>query len=125
MESQIKDALASRWRQNTSFFHKQAQARKIYNSISEIQMQDQVIKDFNGIKEAAYSFKNLYSAPDLEPVDPNFYPLSEIPNMINDDDNLMLNSPVSIREIKKSLFKMDPDKAPGPDGFTARFYIAC
>ena len=45
--------------------------------------------------------------------------------MINDDDNMMLNSPVSIWEIKKALFKMDPDKAPGPDGFTARFYIAC
>ena len=83
-------------------------------------MQDQVIKDFRGIKEAAYSFfKNLYSAPDLEPADPNLYPLSKIPNMINHDDNLMLNNPVSIREIKKSLFKMDPDKAPGPDGFTA------
>ena len=111
---------------NTSFFHKQAQARKNHNSISEIQMNDQVIKDFVGIKEAAHSFyKNLYSAPDLDPVDPNTYPLSEIPSMINDDDNTMLNNPVSIWEIKKSLFKMDPDKAPGPDGFSARFYIAC
>ena len=111
---------------NTSFFHKQAQARKNYNSISEIQMQDQVIKDFSGIKEAAHScFKNLYSAPDLDPVNPNIYPLLEIPSMINDDDNMMLNRPVSIREIKKALFKMDPDKAPGPDGFTARFYFAC
>jgi len=32
---------------------------------------------------------------------------------------------VSIREIKKALFSMDPDKAPGPDGFTARFYVSC
>ena len=55
---------------NTMFFHKQAQARKIYNSINEIQVQDQVIKDFSGIKEAAHSFfKNLYSASDLEHVD--------------------------------------------------------
>jgi exonuclease III len=111
---------------NTSFFHKQAQARKIYNSISEIQMQDQVIKDFKGIKEAAHSFfKNLYSAPDLEPVAPNSYPISEIPSLINDDDNLLLNRPVSISEIKKAIFNMDPDKAPGPDGFTARFYTSC
>ena len=89
-------------------------------------MQDQVIKDFSGIKEAAHSFfKNLYSAPDLKHVDQNSYPLSEIPNLINEDDNLLLNMPVSIREIKKALFKMDPDKAPGPDGFTARFYMSC
>ena len=111
---------------NTTFFHKQAQARKIYNSINEIQTQGQVIKDFRGIKEAAHGFfKTLYSAPDLEPVDPNSYPLSKIPNLISDEDNLLLNNPVSIREIKKSLYKMDPDKAPGPDGFTARFYTSC
>ena len=58
-------------------------------------------------------------------MDPNSYPLSKIPNLINDDDNQLLNSPVSIREIKKALFNMDPDKAPGPDGFIARFYISC
>jgi len=58
-------------------------------------------------------------------VDPNSYPLSEIPNLINEEDNQLLNNPVSIREIKKALFNMDLDKAPGPDGFTARFYISC
>ena len=48
---------------NTTFFHKQAQARKSYNSINEIQMQDQIIKDFSGIKEAAHSFKKLFILP--------------------------------------------------------------
>ena len=111
---------------NTTFFHKQAQARKIYNSINEIQLQDQIIKDSNGIKEAAHSFfTELYSGPDLDPVDPNSYPLTEIPKLISEEDNQLLNNPVSIREIKKSLFNMDLDKAPGPDGFTARFYVSC
>ena len=73
---------------NTTFFHKQAQARKIYNSINEIQVQDHVIIDFNEIKEAAHSyFKDLYSAPDSAPVDPKSYPLLEVPKLINDDDN--------------------------------------
>ena len=89
-------------------------------------MQDQVIKDFKGIKEVAHSyFKNLYSTPDLEPVAPNSYPISEILALINDDDNLLLNRPVRISEIKKTIFNMDPDKALGPDGFTARFYTSC
>ena len=88
-------------------------------------MQDHVITDFNEIKEAAHSyFKDLYSAPDSAPVDPKSYPLSEIPNLISDDDNQLVNRPISIREIKKALFKMEPDKAPGTDGFTARFYIS-
>ena len=83
---------------NTTFFHKQAQARQIYNSINEVQMQDHVLTDLNEIKEAAhFYFKNLYAAPDLDPVDPMSYPLSEIPNLINDEDNQLLKIPVSIR----------------------------
>ena len=73
---------------NTTFFHKQAQARKIYNSTHEIQMQDKTIKDFSDIKEAShFFFQKLYSALDRDQVDPNSYPLSEIPNLINDEDN--------------------------------------
>jgi len=55
----------------------------------------------------------------------NSYPLTDVPHLINDEDNMLLNSPVSRGEIKKALFKMEPDKAPGPDGFTARFFITC
>jgi hypothetical protein len=78
------------------------------------------------MKEVAHSFfKNLYSAPDTEPMDSNSYPISEILALVNDEDNWMLNMPVSISEIKKAIFNMDPDKAPGPDGFTARFYTSC
>eukprot|EP00253_Pinus_taeda_P004771 PITA_04771 len=50
---------------NTSFFHKQAEARKHFKSVSEINFQNTVVKDFDGIKRAAYSFfKDLYSAPE-------------------------------------------------------------
>jgi hypothetical protein len=37
----------------------------------------------------------------------------------------MLNRPVSIKEIRKAVFNMNPDKALGPDGFSARFYTHC
>jgi exonuclease III len=111
---------------NTSFFHKQAQARTNYNFISEIHWQDQVYTDSEGIKEAAHSyFKNLYSAPDQEDLELDSYPLSEIPVLVTEEDNRILNRPVSMNEIKKAVFKMNPDKAPGPDGFTARFYTHC
>jgi len=111
---------------NTTFFHKKTQARINYNSISEIQWQDQVYKDSQIIKEAAHSyFKNLYSAPAMEELDSCSYPLTEVPDLVTEEENRALSRPVSVDEIRKVVLSMNPDKAPGPDGFTARFYILC
>jgi ribonuclease HI/exonuclease III len=111
---------------NTSFFHKQTQARNNYNLINEIYWQDQLWTDPEDIKEAAHSyFKELYSAPAQEDLEIDSYPLSEIPNLITENDNRILNRPISLKEIKKVVFRMNPDKAPGPDGFTPRFFTLC
>lgn len=37
----------------------------------------------------------------------------------------MLTAPISMNEIKEALDCMDLDKATGPDGFIARFYLTC
>jgi ribonuclease HI/exonuclease III len=111
---------------NTSFFHKQTQARNNYNSINEIHWQDQLWTDPEDIKEVAHSyFKELYSAPAQEDLDLDSYPLSEIPQLITAIDNRALNRPISMKEIKEVVFRMNPDKAPGPDGFTPRFFTHC
>jgi hypothetical protein len=111
---------------NTSFFHKQTQARNNFNHIGEIQWQGQIYKDSEEIKEVAHSyFKDLYTAPVQEDLEIGSYPFSEIPNLVTEDDNRTLNRPISMREIKQAVFSMHPDKAPGPDGFTPRFFIHC
>jgi hypothetical protein len=47
---------------NTSFFHKQAEAKKNYNSVKEIQFQNQIVNDFEGIKQVAHlHFKGIYT----------------------------------------------------------------
>jgi len=47
---------------NTSFFHKQAQARRSFNTIFEIKEDRVTNKDFTSIKGAAFShFEKLYS----------------------------------------------------------------
>jgi hypothetical protein len=50
------------------------------------------------------------------------YPLSIIPGLIKEDVNTKLTKEVTQQEIKEALDQMNPDKAPGPDGFTSRFY---
>eukprot|EP00253_Pinus_taeda_P018786 PITA_18786 len=39
--------------------------------------------------------------------------------------NHQLEAKVTMDEVKTALFAMDPDKAPGPDGFSARFLQSC
>ncbi len=85
-----------------------------------------MIKDPEGIKRATFTFyKELYTAPDNPPLDPQAHPFDLIPHYIQDSVNSMLTAPISMEELKKALDGMDPDKAPGPDGFNARFYQTC
>ena len=43
-----------------------------------------MIKDFEGIKKAAHSFyKDLYNAPEENPIDVNSYPLDHIPVLMD------------------------------------------
>ena len=86
---------------NTSFFHKQAEARKQFKNISEIHSQDAVVKDFEGIKRAAFTFfKELYSAPADPPIDPHAYPYNLIPSCVQDSINTMLIAPICMDELK-------------------------
>jgi len=92
---------------NTAFFHKQAQARKCFNTISEIKEDNNTHKDFEDIKKAAFShFQNLYS----EDKDPHQYSdlLDIIPSAISPRMNEILEAKVTKDEVKKALFDMAP-----------------
>ena len=111
---------------NTNYFHKQAEARKSFKAVTEINFQGSLIKDFEEIKKAAFlTFKDLFSALDEEPLNPLDHPFDLIPPLIQEADNLLLIAPISLKELKRALFRMKPDSAPGPDGFTTRFYTSC
>eukprot|EP00253_Pinus_taeda_P036481 PITA_36481 len=109
---------------NSSFFHKQAQARKRRNSITEIKQENNVLKEFASIKKAALDhFERLYREEIR--VEKNNSLLDTVPNLITPKMNLVLESKITRKETKEPLFAMDPDKALGPDGFTPRFLQTC
>eukprot|EP00253_Pinus_taeda_P009304 PITA_09304 len=105
---------------NSSFFHKQAQARKGRNSITEIKEKNSVLKDFASIKKAASDhFEKLYREEIGAEQNDNL--LDAVPNLITPKMNQVLESKITHKETKEALFAMDPDKAPRLDGFTPRF----
>jgi hypothetical protein len=48
--------------------------------------------------------------------------LNNIPNIVSEHDNNQLFREITEEEIAKAMCDMDPDKAPGPDEFSNRFY---
>eukprot|EP00253_Pinus_taeda_P027629 PITA_27629 len=109
---------------NSYFFHKQAQARKCTNSISEIKDGSIIHKDNANIQKAAsLHFKTLYSEDII--LDQNSNMMDVVPSLIYVEMNHLLEAKVTKNEVKDALFAMDPDKAPRPDGFSARFLQIC
>jgi hypothetical protein len=51
--------------------------------------------------------------------------ISHLPELVTDEDNSELNKQVEEDEILKDINQFNPDKAPGPDGFTIHFYKRC
>ena len=44
------------------------------------------------------------------------------PGLVTQDESFKLIQPFTLEEIKSAVFEMNPDKAPGPDGFSMVFY---
>eukprot|EP00253_Pinus_taeda_P017553 PITA_17553 len=112
---------------NTSYFHRQYRARLSQNHIAEIKtLEGQVYKGFDQVKGVVEThFRNLYNngiQGDEEEVS-DF--LSNIPILVNADENTALCRPITNEEVIKVIWSMEVNKAPGPDGFTIHFYQSC
>eukprot|EP00253_Pinus_taeda_P002768 PITA_02768 len=113
--------------QNTTFFHRQFRARLSWNHISKTTSTDgTVAKGLSQVKEAAKThFQQLYTKDGTgdEEISNDF--LSQIPSLVNEENNSNLMKPFTEEEINNVIWDTEPDKAPGLDGFSAHFYRAC
>eukprot|EP00253_Pinus_taeda_P032639 PITA_32639 len=102
-------------------------ARLSRNHIAEITSSSgQVYIGFSQIQEAAVNhFRNLLSAERNGEDEDETEFLTAIPNLVSEEDNVSLMSPATEEEITNIVWSMDPDKAPGPDGFSIHFYRIC
>jgi hypothetical protein len=107
--------------QNKSFFHRKATWRAKKNNIKKLQTNDgSLTEDGDELKDiTSVFFKDLYTKDEavnpediLQLFQPKVYGLM----------NNRLCKEFSSEEISDALFQIGPMKAPGPDGYPARFF---
>lgn len=67
-------------------------------------------------------FKNLWRRSGIAQTGVQTELLELIPPLVSREDNIMLEEPVSLKEVKAVVFGLGGEKAPGPNGFQAFFF---
>ncbi|XP_026459208.1 uncharacterized protein LOC113359850 [Papaver somniferum] len=109
---------------NTIFFHTKMKIRNAKNMISELEDNDgNIIADQDKIAEALVDhFQKKF---EFQPVNEAKNFLDIIPKIITEEDQQKIDIIPEEEEIKAAIFDMDPESAPGPDGFSGIFFRSC
>ncbi|XP_026410719.1 uncharacterized protein LOC113305943 [Papaver somniferum] len=106
---------------NSRFFHVNLKIRQAQNAIVELENKEgNIISNQNLIVETLIAhFEDKFKFQEG-----NFSPgiFQDIPKVITEEDNQIMDVIPSYEEIKRDVYELDPDSAPGPDGFAGWFY---
>ena len=107
---------------NTAFFHAKARERSRTNKIISLKNDSgSYVSSRAEIESLAINFySSLFTVQ--EGTDPEVV-TQYVQSKVTEQMNVGLDMPVTDMEIENALFMMHPNKSPGPDGFTAGFYI--
>ncbi|XP_022040984.1 uncharacterized protein LOC110943550 [Helianthus annuus] len=107
---------------NSAFFHSSLKNKVHYSRINVIQDVSGKVYEDDLVQLA---FVNHYENFLGQQGDTSLNPASELfSNKLNVDVAGHMVRPVTADEVKKAMFSIGSDKAPGPDGFTAGFFKA-
>lgn len=70
-------------------------------------------------------FNSIAQEPKVDRTDAIAKLIKSIPKTITNEQNIALTREISLEEAEEAMNSMPNDKAPGPDGFTIKFYKAC
>jgi len=106
---------------NTQYFHKKAVWRARKNKIKSLKKEDgSYTEDVHEMQNMTNSFFSQLYTKDLEVMPEQSLHLFD--RVIDDGMNDSLCKPFTDEEVSNALFQIGPLKAPGPDGFPARFF---
>ena len=106
---------------NTALFHAHVRHKKRKNFISQIIVDDQVLTSHEDKAAAIFDFYDqLLGTSGQRDLTINLEELN-----LSQIDLTDLELPFSEDEVWNTIKHLPPDKAPGPDGYTGRFYKIC
>ncbi|CAH9124930.1 unnamed protein product [Cuscuta epithymum] len=109
---------------NSHYFHSLVKIRRRKQHISSILDSDgKECLTLPDIGNAAVHFFSRLYAVESE-VDTDHF-LQTIPAVINEDDNRFLNKLPTETEVKDAVWDLNQNGAPGPDGFSGKFFKKC
>lgn len=123
-ESQMRQKSRELWLKlgdkNSKFFYASVKNRYNKNSISHIFDKDgKAATDILKLRDDAANFYyQLYNQDSYW----DFFPELTVKRKLTSEAAAWLIRDVKDEEIKSTVFQLNPDKAPGPDGFNARFF---
>lgn len=105
---------------NSKFFHAATKARRKVNKIDTLKNDNGLDVSWGtGLEETMTGyFSNLFTATNTEVS----RVINTVDSRVNPAQNSCMLAPVQYKEVKTSLFGMHPDKSPGPDGMSPRFF---
>lgn len=110
---------------NSKLFHTYAKIQKSKSRISGLRIGERWCDNLEDVASHVIDYyKNLFS-DQSHGASQDYSTCSIIPTSVTDEDNEILTSIPSGREIKDVVFQMNPASAPGTDGFSGAFYHAC
>ncbi|KAL6138078.1 hypothetical protein ACLB2K_063364 [Fragaria x ananassa] len=109
---------------NTSYFHAMCRVQKAQSSITLLREGSQVFKDCASIQNHILDYYTNIFANDEGCHDTGLVS-RVIPSLVTEEENNRLIEVPSSDEIWSAIKYMDPDSAPGPDGFNGHFFVSC
>lgn len=107
---------------NSRFFHIRANGRRRKNFIQSLASPSSIAISHEEKENVIWDhFMAFLGTASPRSVGLNWAALGYVPN----EALLPLDAPFTLDEIKATVFDLPAEKAPGPDGFTGRFFRAC
>jgi exonuclease III len=106
---------------NTRLFHRHASHRKKKNFIAVLKDGDNILTDHDEKAAAIFDFYSNLIGNDSDRSRTINLDNLDLPRFDLED----LDIPFSVEEVWSTIKNLPSDKAPGPDGFTGKFYKTC